>query len=98
MQATRHMTFILLVLGLPVLVSVHAVSAEKPKMATDIPPEITTPDKVETRLGTLKADASIGDVESATDYAHTGAFEPRNGRWGVIADNIVNLGRPSRSR
>jgi hypothetical protein len=25
----------------------------KPKMATDIPPEITTPDKVETRLGTL---------------------------------------------
>ena len=30
-----------------------AVGAEKPKMATDIPPEITTPDKVETRLGTL---------------------------------------------
>jgi hypothetical protein len=26
----------------------------KPKMATTIPPEITTPDKVETRLGTLK--------------------------------------------
>jgi hypothetical protein len=48
------MAFILLVLGLPALVSVHAVSAEKPKMATDIPPEITTPDKVETRLGTLE--------------------------------------------
>ncbi len=26
----------------------------KPKMATDIPPEITTPDSVKTRLGTLK--------------------------------------------
>jgi hypothetical protein len=26
----------------------------KPKMATEIPPEITTPDRVETRLGTLK--------------------------------------------
>jgi hypothetical protein len=26
----------------------------KPKMATDIPPEITTPDTVETRIGTLK--------------------------------------------
>jgi hypothetical protein len=25
----------------------------KPKMATEIPPEITTPDRVETRLGTL---------------------------------------------
>ncbi|MCX5973277.1 MAG: hypothetical protein NTU59_01105 [Coprothermobacterota bacterium] len=26
----------------------------KPKMATDIPASITTPDSVETRLGTLK--------------------------------------------
>lgn len=29
-------------------------AANKPKMATDIPPDITTPDAVETRLGTLK--------------------------------------------
>jgi hypothetical protein len=27
---------------------------KKPKMATDIPPQITTPDSVETRLATLK--------------------------------------------
>jgi hypothetical protein len=26
----------------------------RPKMATDIPPSITTPDVVETRLGTLR--------------------------------------------
>ena len=30
-----------------------AQNAAKPKMATDIPPAITMPDKVETRLGTL---------------------------------------------
>jgi hypothetical protein len=32
---------------------VQTAGAAKPKMATDIPPEITTPDTVETRLGTL---------------------------------------------
>ena len=31
-----------------------AQAAEKPKMATEIPPDITTPDSVDTRLGTLK--------------------------------------------
>jgi hypothetical protein len=31
-----------------------AVKKMKPKMATAIPPEIPTPDEVETRLGTLK--------------------------------------------
>lgn len=31
-----------------------AQAADKPKMATEIPPDITTPDSVETRLGTLK--------------------------------------------
>jgi hypothetical protein len=35
------------------LTSASAQTA-KPKMATDIPPEITTLDTVETRLGTLK--------------------------------------------
>ena len=32
----------------------HAESAPKMKMTTPIPAEITTPDKVETRLGTLQ--------------------------------------------
>ncbi|MBP7864550.1 MAG: DUF1254 domain-containing protein [Acidobacteria bacterium] len=31
-----------------------AQAADKPKMATQIPPDITTPDSVETRLGTLR--------------------------------------------
>ncbi len=43
---------------------------------------------VETRFGTLDADASIGDVLSATDFALMGAFEARNGRWGLIADLV----------
>jgi hypothetical protein len=51
MQATRHMAPLLLALGLTVLTSVHAVGAEKPQIATDIPPEITTPDKVEPASG-----------------------------------------------
>ena len=42
---------------LAVSASVLPASAQKPtrmKMTTDIPPSITTPDKVETRIGTLK--------------------------------------------
>lgn len=31
-----------------------AAQTAKPKMATDIPPEITTPDTVETRLGRIE--------------------------------------------
>jgi hypothetical protein len=33
---------------------VTTAAAETYKMTTDIPPSITSPDKVETRLGTLK--------------------------------------------
>jgi hypothetical protein len=36
-----------------VLLSPARAQSMKPKMATEIPPEITTPDRVETRLGTL---------------------------------------------
>jgi hypothetical protein len=32
----------------------QAQTAPKMKMTTDVPPQITTPDTVETRLGTLK--------------------------------------------
>jgi hypothetical protein len=36
----------------------------KPKMATDIPPEITTPDTVETRIGTLKFFDGLPDKDT----------------------------------
>jgi hypothetical protein len=36
----------------------------KPKMSTDIPPEITTPDTVETRLGTLKFFDGLPDKDT----------------------------------
>jgi hypothetical protein len=37
-----------------VATTVQAQTAPKMKMTTEIPPQITTPDSVETRLGTLK--------------------------------------------
>jgi hypothetical protein len=36
------------------LTTAHGADAPKMKMTTDIPPSITTPDRVETRLGTLR--------------------------------------------
>jgi hypothetical protein len=52
----------------------HAQTAPKMKMTTDIPPEITTPDSVETRLGTLKFhdgfpdDATVQKVYDNLDF------------------------------
>ncbi len=43
-----------IVAALCLAVSLHAQTPPKMKMTTDIPPSITTPDSVETRLGTLK--------------------------------------------
>ena len=45
---------------------------------------------VATGFGTLDADASIDDVLSALDFAVMGAFEARNGRWGLIADLVYS--------
>jgi len=39
-------------------------AADRPKMATDIPPQITTPDTVNTRLGTLKFFDGYPDAET----------------------------------
>ena len=44
----RTMLAVVLAIGLSL------ISAQAQKMKTDIPPTITTPDSVETRLGTLK--------------------------------------------
>lgn len=47
-------------------------------------PGITT--SVETARGTVEADMSRSDVLSKLDFAFMGAFEARQGRWGLIAD------------
>ena len=47
-------------------------------------PGITS--SVETAWGKIEVDKSIGDVLSDLDLAFMGAFEARNGRWGLIAD------------
>src|SRR5512138_3470535 len=52
----------------------QAQTPPKMKMTTDIPPEITTPDSVETRLGTLKFfdgfpdDATVEKVYDNLDF------------------------------
>ena len=56
------------------LVSVLAAAhpgnaADRPKMATDIPPQITTPDTVNTRIGTLKFFDGYPDGMAATNLA-----------------------------
>lgn len=41
---------------------------------------------VDTAWGTVEVDKSSSDVLSKLDVAFMGAFEARNGRWGLIAD------------
>lgn len=54
---------------------IQAQTAPKMKMTTDIPPQITTPDSVETRLGTLKFfdgfpdDATVEKVYDNLDFS-----------------------------
>jgi hypothetical protein len=47
-------------------------------------PGITS--SIGTRWGTVEVDKSSSDVLSKLDFAFMGAFEARNGRWGLIAD------------
>jgi hypothetical protein len=47
-------TFVAATLGMLLATAAQAQSPPKLKMTTDIPPEITTPSTVETRIGTLK--------------------------------------------
>src|SRR6516165_8346299 len=60
---------------LAILVSSQlAAAADKPKYATDVPQSITTPESVETRLGTLKFtdgfpdDATVQKVYDNLDF------------------------------
>ena len=62
----RDSRFILLCVLMLTAVGVGSASAQqaKPKMATEIPPDITTPDTVETRIGTLKFFDGMPDRET----------------------------------
>ena len=55
MKTTRTRTLLGASLASAVMATnAHAQTAPRMRMTTDIPPSITTPDTVETRLGTLK--------------------------------------------
>ncbi len=47
---------------LATLLTIHGAQAQQYKMETPIPPGITTPDKVDTRLGTLKFEGGYPDA------------------------------------
>ena len=59
---TTHIPNLITATLLCVLAVATAHSADAPKMTTEIPPGITTPDKVDTRLGTLKFEGGYPDA------------------------------------
>ncbi len=54
MKATYRQALLAAALTGTLAFTATAQAADKPKMSTPIPPDITTPDSVQTRLGTLK--------------------------------------------
>ena len=56
--------------------NIHAQTAPKMKITTDIPPEITTPDRIETRIGTLEykdgapSKSTVDKVYDNLDFMH----------------------------
>src|SRR5215468_1839240 len=63
-------------IGAVTTTAAHAQAAPKMKLSTDIPSSITTPDEVQTRLGTLKFtdgfpdDATVQKVYDNLDFQH----------------------------
>jgi hypothetical protein len=77
MKTKRSQTFLAALTGALAFTAVLASAQTPPKMkmTTDIPPAITTPDSVETRLGTLKFfdgfpdDATVEKVYDNLDFS-----------------------------
>lgn len=78
MRTTRSQTFLTAALAAVLAFTTIAIQAQTPpkmKMTTDIPPQITTPDSVETRLGTLRFfdgfpdDATVEKVYDNLDFS-----------------------------
>lgn len=68
-----------------------AAMAEDARWEVTVSPYLWAPGAstaVGTRFGTLEAEASVGDVLSATDFALMGMVEARRGRWGLIGDFV----------
>jgi hypothetical protein len=64
MKIPRTSTLLAAALVCALAFTTRAANAPKMKMTTDIPPETTTPDSVETRLGTLKFVDGFPDKET----------------------------------
>jgi hypothetical protein len=74
MKITRRQILLAAALAALAVTTAQAQTAPKMKMTTDIPPAITTPDTVETRLGTLRFtdgfpdDASVAKLYDNLDF------------------------------
>ena len=71
MKTKKLMTLALAGLMVSSLAATASAKSPKMKMTTPIPPEITTPDKVETSIGTLKFKNGMPDkatIDKAYDY------------------------------
>jgi hypothetical protein len=53
------------VVGMASALATQAVAQAVPEYAADVPPWITTPESVETRIGTLKFESGVPDAETA---------------------------------
>jgi hypothetical protein len=82
-------TCIIAALTVSPLASVGA--AQEASWEFTLSPYVWTPGastSIETGFGTIDADAGVGDVLSATDFAFMGVFEARRGPWSLIADLV----------
>jgi hypothetical protein len=76
MKLTLKQNLLAALVGVTTAITVHAQTAPMMKMTTDIPPQITTPDSVETSIGTLKFndgfpdDATVQKVYDNLDLIH----------------------------
>lgn len=85
--------------GMRVAVGLLVATLNGPAVAQEngwsfaLSPYLWTPgisSSVGTQFGTLDANASVGDVLSATKFAAMGSFEARKGNWGLIADFLYS--------
>ena len=81
------------VVGLLIALLSGPAIAQESGWSFALSPYLWTPgisSSVGTRFGTLDADASIGDVLSATQFAAMSMFEARKGNWGLMADFLYS--------
>jgi hypothetical protein len=71
--------------------AVLAVSGMAAADGPGILPEITTPDRVQTQLGTLNLKDGAPTVKPAQEMYHTMDFHPRRGRSSIVSGALPRV-------